>query len=444
MINQDLLTEKTKIAGLKYNVDLGQDDKIIDPETGKGLGMIMNTTFYAVEEEEEIIEKYSNNSVYTETKKIDTQLKLMSTLPSRYDLNEMNFVTSVKDQGSLGICWAFSGIASIESRLLVQNGTEIDLSERQIDYFSRTDGIKNIDNNIYSSNLALSDGKLRGSEQEGGTQKILAKSLFTGLTAQTQEEFSDDMLNDKKAASEVFESDKIKYYVKTGYLKEYSISDVLGLNKDTNVNNLKEYIYENQATVAVGYCAADYSLIPSAKYNNQATITIKGFRMTALLCSGHAGLIVGWDDNINGGVWIVKNSWGENLPYIYISYDYSFMFVSAHFSALEVAEKDWDNSYDSYNNSKDIYIDSENGEAIVADAFYFDKVNGKKEQLNKIGYYIEGNKEKTEGAFIVDVENKEECQKYATLYDPNDDNYNTRMVRCHLGLSLMIFSVHQD
>jgi C1A family cysteine protease len=39
-------------------------------------------------------------------------------LPSSFDLRDMNAVTSVKDQGSLGACWAFAATASMESGML--------------------------------------------------------------------------------------------------------------------------------------------------------------------------------------------------------------------------------------------------------------------------------------------------------------------------------------
>lgn len=41
-------------------------------------------------------------------------------------------VTSVKDQGSCGSCWAFSGVAAIESSYLIEKDQELDLSEQQV------------------------------------------------------------------------------------------------------------------------------------------------------------------------------------------------------------------------------------------------------------------------------------------------------------------------
>ena len=41
-------------------------------------------------------------------------------------------VTSVKDQGQCGSCWAFSALAAIESSYLVSSDTTYDLSEQQM------------------------------------------------------------------------------------------------------------------------------------------------------------------------------------------------------------------------------------------------------------------------------------------------------------------------
>ena len=51
--------------------------------------------------------------------------------PSRYDLREENSVSSVKNQGSWGTCWAFSIYASLESAILKKSKT-FDASNNQI------------------------------------------------------------------------------------------------------------------------------------------------------------------------------------------------------------------------------------------------------------------------------------------------------------------------
>ena len=70
-----------------------------------------------------------------------------STLPSSYDLRNVdgkNFVSSIKNQGSTGICWAFASIENVETLLMKQKGQSYSdivpkFSVRQMDYATSTD-----------------------------------------------------------------------------------------------------------------------------------------------------------------------------------------------------------------------------------------------------------------------------------------------------------------
>lgn len=53
-------------------------------------------------------------------------------LPSRFDLRELGYVTPVRDQEGGGNCWAFAGIAALESCILKATGKYIDLSEESV------------------------------------------------------------------------------------------------------------------------------------------------------------------------------------------------------------------------------------------------------------------------------------------------------------------------
>ena len=53
-------------------------------------------------------------------------------LPLSYDLRSLGYVTSVKDQGACGSCWAFATYGSLESVLLKSGGENRDFSENHL------------------------------------------------------------------------------------------------------------------------------------------------------------------------------------------------------------------------------------------------------------------------------------------------------------------------
>ena len=64
--------------------------------------------------------------------------RLLQALPTALDWRTKGKVTPVKNQGGCGSCWAFAGIAAIESRLLIEEKLDVntlaepfDLSEQQ-------------------------------------------------------------------------------------------------------------------------------------------------------------------------------------------------------------------------------------------------------------------------------------------------------------------------
>lgn len=56
----------------------------------------------------------------------------LTNLPSRFDLRDFGWVSSVKNQGAIGACWTFGTCGSLESALLKAADTEYDFSENNV------------------------------------------------------------------------------------------------------------------------------------------------------------------------------------------------------------------------------------------------------------------------------------------------------------------------
>jgi len=56
----------------------------------------------------------------------------LADLPGQFDWRERGVVSPVKDQGSVGSCWAFSTVGNIEGQWALSNKNLISLSAEQL------------------------------------------------------------------------------------------------------------------------------------------------------------------------------------------------------------------------------------------------------------------------------------------------------------------------
>ena len=72
-------------------------------------------------------------ATYRSHLKLRSEAELLEALPSRYDAREEGIVTSPKNQGSCGSCWAHASVGAMESHMLKQFGFgPTNLSEQQL------------------------------------------------------------------------------------------------------------------------------------------------------------------------------------------------------------------------------------------------------------------------------------------------------------------------
>jgi len=215
-----------------------------------------------------------------------------SVFPSSYDLRNSGRVSTVKNQGSAGACWAFATIASLESSLLP--GESWDFSEN------------NMKNTLAST---YTDGFDR-TWDDGGNRWISTAYLarWSGPVLESTDPYSDvsgtspSGLNSSKHVQDVY------------FLPVRS-----GPTDNDNIKN---------ALTNLG--AVQASIFWDSSYYNPAN---QAFYNPSDASTNHAITIVGWDDSYSrtnfattpagDGAFIVKNSWGTGWGengYFYVSY----------------------------------------------------------------------------------------------------------------------------
>lgn len=261
----------------------------------------------------------SNNvSRYVADSEIFQSIARSTVIPSSYSSVDRGYVTSVKNQGGLGICWAYGACAAMESYALshgyVSSPDDIDLSEFELAYMTFNDstftdplgGTTGDTSTNYTMNHSFSNG---GNDQYAF--KTLSK--WAGIVNQDKApEASYPYQLDKEDTTYTFNAGDVSYIL-TGQkyinMKERDL--------------VKQAIIENGAVSTI--YTTDQKFSDGYVYYSQPT------------GSGHEIAIVGWNDNIdkslfaaNGyetppgnGAWLIKNSWGTgagNNGYFWMSY----------------------------------------------------------------------------------------------------------------------------
>ncbi len=286
-----------------------------------------------------------------------------SNLPSSYNLstyNNKNFMTPLKNQENLSICWSFAAIEQAESYLLQEADTSYSisfplLSTRQLDYGTSTDGIKDFEND-FGTHLVGDGGNF-----------FMASSLLTSGLALTRE--SNMPFNNSKESKELY---KVHNYSNS----LYEVDSTVSFPKYESVNQpgFDEYINIIKSYVMAfgGAYVATESPDQSCGFRMGSGDTILRVDDSCVQNSGHAMQIIGWDDNfsysyckngskhtsaitcsdssniVNGtGAWILRNSWGtnSNYKYVYMAYDSLESDISVSTAINSMSTRSWDNYY---------------------------------------------------------------------------------------------------
>ena len=278
--------------------------------------------------------------------------RLQADLPAEYDSRDYGYVTPVKDQDSLNICWAFGTIAAVESSLLahgqVSSAKSLDLSERQLTYFSFNLTPDAMGNTKGDKTLPI---RKKNYIDNYGNAWITTKTMETGIGVTNEKDVPTfkDMLT-KWLGS------KAKWTSAFGSATELDAKLARGTNawrlssvkripvRDTG--KLKQAITVDGGVAVLTYLDDWYDDEVTFNYDKAA------FYNPYCDTSNHLVTIVGWDDNYprinfteydegwddeedkelflqsapeHNGAWLVKNSygkgWGKQGGFYWLSYD---------------------------------------------------------------------------------------------------------------------------
>lgn len=252
-------------------------------------------------------------------------------LPS-YNSQDYGIVTSVKDQGSSSLCWAYAAIAAAETSIL-KSGIDKNASKNTLSLSPTSIGYGRYNRPADPLN------NVAGEASGNNWLNFSGESAYAGIL---MSQWWGPISNSLSASTNAYENNS------------YKLKNMIKIYDDSTFYNFDTRIYEMKKAIAkYGAITFSYNNLRETEYYNPK-------RETGGNDSFHACTIIGWDDNIsasrfvpsgtekNGG-WLVKNSY-NSLPYFWLSYEC----LSSNIYAFDFSNK---NDYD-YNY---FYDDSLNG-----------------------------------------------------------------------------------
>lgn len=293
-------------------------------------------------------------------------VSMFGILPDKFDLRDQGDVTSVKDQGIWGTCWAFGFLSSAEGGMLKEYDMETDLSEHHLSWFEtqpEMTGSQQGEGVGYTKEYPL---------MAGGNDYMSISILGAWKGAATEEEVPyADKSGETGNPNGDWSVDESKRYTSSYQLQNVDMLPIPTIQEEDG-----SYVYRQEATDIMKQVLMDKGVLCISYYADQSMPGEEGDATYFNYNTGaqyvyeyqplnHLVSIVGWDDNYSkenfnkghqpegDGAWIVKNSWGSQWGssgrtdwgeegYFYLSYyDRSIASVSQ----VDMLPSDWGNDH---------------------------------------------------------------------------------------------------
>ena len=228
-------------------------------------------------------------------------LKTESSFPPRWDSREKGWVTSVKNQGNYGTCWAFATLASIETAVLKETRCAV--------------------TNDYSENhMATHDVGFCFGYDDGGNNQIAAALLTSWRDPlwESEDPYGHPYnLVDLPPCCHV--QDIVWLPKRKNLFLDGEVYDVGPVEDNKEVDEAYKRAVIDYGAVSICYyhCDGNYNKQTGAHYVSDKNYNSFGLE------GGHAVTLIGWDDNYavenfkqdfrppGKGAFLVKNSWGK-------------------------------------------------------------------------------------------------------------------------------------
>lgn len=291
---------------------------------------------------------YIESDLDHDTPLYDSGIAMYSVIPASYPDGGVEAIKNKypvnRNQNPYGTCWAFASTGLAEFDLIndgLASKDTVDFSELQLAYFTY---------NFVTDPLGGTEGDVARYYNDNATYSYLNRGGNFGYSLRRLSQWigvaDESDVSYAQAGATIRRSsidDKYAY----GYDKAH-LENAYEINIKQQPDQVKEMIEQNGAVGAMYYDRESaWEVYGDDSYN---------YYDTNRAGSGHAIMIVGWDDNFSkdnfkygnkpahDGAWLVRNSWGDYKDYFWMSYDTVSLLDTAWAFDFTVADN-YDNNY---------------------------------------------------------------------------------------------------